>query len=286
MQSRTVTERFKTAPWAVEAVFSEERGLFQFHGKCERPHEIYVRGLPDKLLVSLGREAQTPVVGSMLVRCRKCAPCLEHRSTLWAARACTEVSLAPGRTWFGTLTLRPEAQFQATVRARVACRQRQVDWDALDEGERFSEIHGHIVRDLQMWLKRVRSRSEARIRYLLVVEAHKSGLPHYHCLIHEHVGTVTNRVLTASWPLGFTKFKLVPRDDPAQAFYVCKYLSKSALGRVLASARYGTADLQPLTRAVEAPPATERRNESDEREGAEPRATHPTRASEASASEE
>ena len=110
MQSRTVTERFKTAPWAVEAVFSEERGLFQFHGKCERPHEIYVRGLPDKLLVSLGREAQTPVVGSMLVRCRKCAPCLEHRSTLWAARACTEVSLAPSVTILVTdrPTPRPE----------------------------------------------------------------------------------------------------------------------------------------------------------------------------------
>ena len=245
MQKRVSLERVKAKPWAVDAAFTDERGLFAFHGDCDKPFELYVRGLPDKLLVGMGMEPETPVVGSLLARCRKCGPCLEHRSRLWAARACTEIALAPGRTWFGTLTLNPERQFLALVQARSAAAKSAVDWDELDEGERFRRVDRVIAAEIQKFLKRIRTNSEATLRYLVVCEQHKSGLPHYHCLVHEAVGRVSNRQLAAAWRWGFSKFKLVPPGDPQHAFYVAKYLAKSALARVRASARYGTGGLKP-----------------------------------------
>ena len=247
MQKRVHLERVKAKPWAVDAAFTGERGLFDFAGNCEQPFEIYARGLPSPTLVKLGLESEVPVIGSLLGRCRKCGPCLEHRSRLWAARGCTEVLLSD-RTWFGTLTLAPEWQFKALVSARSAARQRAVDWDELDEEEQFKRVDRQIAVELKRWLDRVRKRV-GPIRYLVVCERHKSGLPHYHCLLHEKGVTAPHRVLTETWRWGFTKFKLVPSHEPEAVFYVTKYLSKDTTTRVRASFRYGTGgrQAQPVT---------------------------------------
>lgn len=183
----------------------------------------------------------------MDVRCRKCAKCKKGRSRMWYARAVTE-TMASARTWFGTLTLHPDHHHLALARARQKAIRSAVDWDTLTDDEKFERVHRAIGVHLQLWLKRVRKNSDAPLRFFLVCEKHKTGLPHYHCLVHETdiMRPVRKAILRDAWfvtvkgktvSLGFTKFKLV--NEPKQAGYLCKYLSKSAVARVRASARYG-----------------------------------------------
>lgn len=183
------------------------------------------------------------IVVEMTVRCRKCPACLKMRSRMWYARAMTE-TLASARTWFGTITLNPEAQFLSIARARRNATRRGLVWEQMTPQEQFAHIHRANGAELTLWIKRVRKQSGAPLRYLLVCEAHKSGLPHYHCLVHEtdDAAPVRHHVLSDQWKLGFTNFKLC--TDAKQAGYLCKYLSKSAEARVRASARYGENALQ------------------------------------------
>lgn len=80
------------------------------------------------------------------------------------------------------------------------------------------------------------------MRYCLVAEAHKSGLPHFHVVIHHRVVPVRHKTLKEAWRLGFSDFKLV-EENQAVARYVSKYLAKALGSRVRASARYGYNDL-------------------------------------------
>lgn len=101
--------------------------------------------------------------------------------------------------------------------------------------------HLGIGPEITKYLKRVRKQSKCSFRYLLVMEAHKSGLPHYHMFLHETPsgGEVPKRILKYQWHLGFTDFKLVD-DAHRRADYICKYLAKSNLARVRASKGYGS----------------------------------------------
>jgi hypothetical protein len=157
---------------------------------------------------------------------------------MWYARALAETEQAQ-RTWFGTITLNPDAHFMSLARARRQASRRSVLWEDMTEQQQFSAVHRQNGLQLQLWLKRVRKESKASLRFLLVCEAHKSGLPHYHCLVHEQVGSapVLKRTLKDQWTLGFTNFVLC--TDPKQAGYLCKYLSKDARARVRASTAYG-----------------------------------------------
>lgn len=210
-----------------------------FHGTCSSPVEIFLRGAPDKLLVSLGIERKGSAVQWISVRCRKCPDCQQHRSHLWAARAIDEVK-ASQRTWFGTLTIAPDARFKAKLNAahRVTTHRRE-PWDSIPASEQFKAIQEELAPEVTKWLKRVREESGAPLRYLLVCEAHKDGFPHYHILLHEMSDRVSNRVLEKHWRLGFSHWRLVKDDNPSVVWYACKYLSKSALTRVRASKDYG-----------------------------------------------
>lgn len=193
-------------------------------------------------------------------RCRKCPRCLRARQRHWSARCSVEISRAR-RTWFGTITLNPEAQYMALARARAAAAQKSEDLDSWSEAEVFSRRVAAIRRDLQLWLKRVRKLSGARIRFCCVAEAHESGLPHFHLLVHElHNGpALTYRHLSDAWKLGFTKFKLA---DEKSRWYVTKYLAKSMLARVVASLDYGSESAE----TVVPPPshiASEARRDTD-----------------------
>lgn len=174
----------------------------------------------------------------MHVRCRACSKCRKVRSRMWYARALVETEQAQ-RTWFGTITLNSQEHFLAQARARRQATRASLVWEELPPHEQFARLHKQNGLLLQLWLKRVRKQSKATLRFLLVCEAHKSGLPHYHCLVHEQVGSapVSYRTLSDQWPHGFTNFKLV--SDPKQAGYLCKYLSKDARARVRASKDYG-----------------------------------------------
>lgn len=180
----------------------------------------------------------------MEAKCRKCAWCLKRRASEWSIRARHEIR-ASARTWFGTLTLRPEEHFLAVCRAEARAKQRGTRWAELSPSEQFKARHSAISSELTKWLKRIRKESRAQLRYCLVAEAHKSGLPHYHVLIHECTlgGTIRERTLRTQWKLGFSKFKLV--EDSGAAWYVAKYLAKASEARVRASGSYGRYGLSP-----------------------------------------
>lgn len=171
-------------------------------------------------------------------KCRKCWSCLRERSALWRRRAASEIEAA-SRTWFATLTLSPAHHHWIALRARQRLLRGGTNFDALTADEQFAERHREVSLELTKWLKRVRKNSGATLRIMVVCERHKSGLPHYHALLHEvNDHGVRHKVLAKSWPLGFTNFKLV--TDKRAASYVAKYLSKAATARVRASAFYGT----------------------------------------------
>lgn len=164
---------------------------------------------------------------------------------MWEHRARAEVQIAP-RTWFGTLTLRPEAHATIGARCRARLARQGIDFDALPFGEQFEERHRMIGVEITKYLKRVRKASAPGFRYLLVCEHHKSGLPHYHLLIHEiEDGCVKSATLASQWQLGFEQWRLL--SDLRQATYLCKYLSKATVARVRASGRYGIGHSQKIT---------------------------------------
>lgn len=185
---------------------------------------------------------EAPMFVDMAVRCRRCPWCLKRRASLWSLRAKAEIHAA-SRTWFGTLTLRPEEHFQVLCRAMAKASATGVEWTELSPAEQFQRRHSVISEEITKWLKRIRKESESRLRYCLTAEAHKSGLPHYHILIHERWlgGQVTERQLRRQWKLGHSKFNLTPSSQAA--WYVCKYLAKASEARVRASVRYGTSGL-------------------------------------------
>lgn len=173
------------------------------------------------------------------VRCRQCESCLKSRARMWAARAAKELAAAP-RSWFGTLTLRPEQHFRMASLARLRLARQGVDFDTLTEAEQFRERHREINRVITLYVKRLRKEAAGKLRLVCVVEQHKSGLPHYHLIVHEQwVGAVRHKTLSNQWQLGFSKWKVVADNFGKIAHYVAKYLAKSSLSRVRSSVGYG-----------------------------------------------
>lgn len=195
--------------------------------------------------------------------CRRCSTCLQRRAARWSYRAQSELVASP-RSWFVTLTLTPARQFEMMARARKRLRLSGTSWDDLTPDEQFQERHSEAGRELTRYLKRVRkglrrclrcagckagtgcNRPEEPVsmRYILVAEAHKSGLPHYHMLIHERAGSrLTWWRIVREWEtrMGFAQAKVVDMTTGRKAaWYVAKYLGKAALARVRASQRYGS----------------------------------------------
>lgn len=202
---------------------------------CTDPRRVEAKGRKDPEGVS---HRNPSIHVDLDVRCRKCTACLKARAWQWTCRAKWELLIAP-RSWFGTLTLRPDEQYRALLVASRKLGIRSVDINELTPVQLFNARHNAIQPELTKWLKRIRKESGGPLRYLLVAEPHKSGLPHYHILIHERHQDypVRHATLSKQWPHGFTNFKLV--DGPEAAHYVAKYLSKSAAARVRASVRYG-----------------------------------------------
>lgn len=169
------------------------------------------------------------------VKCRKCANCLKERQWLWTNRAKREVDTAH-RTWFGTLTLSPDNHYLHQLRAT----QFRPDFDEIPFEDQLSLRHHSISKDLTKYLKRLRKIVDApgALRYFLVMEPHKSWLPHYHLLVHETsiLHPITKRQLQEQWKIGFTQWKLA---DEKSAIYCAKYLGKNKFARVRASLGYG-----------------------------------------------
>jgi len=198
---------------------------------CRRPvvRDRFSRPPGRDVVVAPGRPI--PIWCEMVMKCRNCEVCLRKRASLWRRRAMQEIAESE-RTWFVTLTLRPEEQYRA-----LAAGLRKAGFD----GEPCDEFRARVV-EIGAWLtlalKRLRKKTGARLRYVVVYERHKTGLPHVHLLIHEQDrGGVKYADIQYMWPHGYISAKLVA--DNKQAGYVTKYLSKDAAARVRASVRYG-----------------------------------------------
>lgn len=212
----------------------------QCSGSCALPRRIR--------MAYIGMDDPASLV--LTVRCRRCPPCLKYRGRTWANKGMAEVR-ASQRTWFGTLTIRPDVRFQYKMRTEHRLIN---DGQMVNEasGQYFREHVKDLGRELTLFFKRLRKNSGAKIRYLLVAERHKDGYPHFHLLLHElrDSAPVTKRVLEDAWQVGFSNWRLVNSDEPKVVYYVTKYLTKSALTRVRASFRYGRDAVHRLTELV------------------------------------
>lgn len=218
------------------------RTKWDISGGCTDPQTVLMDGSPCRVFQERHvRKPGQPLSLTMLVRCRRCDHCLKRRRNLWAARASYEVETSQ-RTWMATFTFSPGAHARLRMRASARLFAGGTDLEALPDDAKFTELVKEYQKELTLYFKRVRKNSGgAKLRYILVVEKHKSGLPHYHALIHESAKVpVRHAVLTSAWHLGYTKFKLV--NAVKTAWYVCKYLAKSVEARVRASIRYGSLD--------------------------------------------
>ena len=216
-----------------------------FSGKCQSPVTVELCGRDYRHLGGRMRGLAT-----MEVKCRKCEACLRQRAAHWRYRAKAEFAAAT-RTWFGTLTFSPDEHSRKANLARAHFDRNGQDYDACSAEERFRFMTGNWPQSAKLWmpngrlygdeitlaLKRLRKATKLHPRYLLVWEAHQSGLPHAHMLIHETDGEVKHRQLKEMFTAGFTHFKLAL--DERAATYLVKYLSKSMLARVRASIDYG-----------------------------------------------
>lgn len=175
---------------------------------------------------------------TMLTKCRQCENCLKQRAAEWRLRSRLEVEQS-SRTWLGTLTINPSWRFTILSHARAACGKDGVDFDCLEENQRYKALDAVISRHIRLYIVRLRKYSGSPLRFLCVGEAHKSGDPHYHLLVHEQQPDrpILKKVLQAEWKLGFSNFKLI--DDPSGATYITKYLTKDVRARVRASILYG-----------------------------------------------
>lgn len=186
---------------------------------------------------------------SLQVRCRKCEGCLKERRCMWANRAVSEWQEADkrgGRTWFLTLTFRPEEHYRLKTQARLRVAAAGGDLDAMSWSERYGEFLREYHATVSLFLARVRKGlakrgwSEGKFRYLMVPEPHESGNIHYHALLHEFSDDYPLRKLRIeqAWGLGFIQAKLV--GSPEATRYVTKYLGKHHYeGRIRNSLHYG-----------------------------------------------
>lgn len=216
-------------------------------GDCTDPFHTELWGRPSaphgqRTLIVRPFVENTPQILEIETRCRKCDRCLRSRQRRWYGAAIREVAWAP-RTWFGTLTLSPDSHHVMLERARFKLGVQGVDFERLSAHDQFVARHLAIGKELTKYIKRVRKNSGAALRYLLVAEAHKSGLPHYHMLVHETAdsGPVRHRHLSEAWSLGFESWRLSDPPKTGNPAYLCKYLSKSLSARVRASQGYGGA---------------------------------------------
>lgn len=218
------------------------------HGDCLNPWytECYGRPRsyeggdmtrPQKWFVVSG--GQIPLTVIVSTRCRKCDKCRTARSNEWRFRAREELRRA-ARSWFGTLTLSPEAHHRMMSLARHHAATTAVPWNDLDYEERFRRIALTSLKEVTKYTKRVRKQAKVPLRFLTVTERHRSGLPHFHMLVHEvELKPVTHKILSSQWDLGFEKWRLVPHEDLNSARYITKYISKEATTRIRASLNYG-----------------------------------------------
>lgn len=237
-----VREVYRTAALGMGRGFRQTgltKGEWDLAPGCAAPVPVQMDGAPARMVGGRHVRADGKPFGlTLFTKCRRCADCLRKRRNLWAYRAQEEVKNAV-RTWFATFTLNPHEHALVRFRASARLRARGSNLEVLPESDQSEEIAAEYRRQVTLYFKRLRKQTGANLRYILVQEQHKSGLPHFHALIHEteEDRPLKHAVLSAQWKLGYTKFKLV--KELKTAWYVAKYLAKEVNNRVRASLHYG-----------------------------------------------
>lgn len=251
---RAVRSAFERTAQGVETQGVTPRGTpYKFHmrmagnGKysCSKPVTVETTARPltrgPKSAHVYGAEGMPVLLTTREVRCRKCENCRKAASALWRIRANAETSTAAARgcrTWFGTLTLSPEQHSRVGMACAAVAARDGDDFATFTPEKQFKQRHKVIGRELQLYFKRLRK--SVPLRFLCIAEVHKSGLPHYHVLVHEADPRIPlrHKWLKEQWRVGFSDYKLV--TDNRAVGYVTKYISKSEfLVRVRASEDYG-----------------------------------------------
>lgn len=200
-----------------------------------------------------------PMSVILSVRCRKCEWCKKMRQRFWMGRAFSEYDCAQ-RTYMGTFTASIDNHIKIDAVARVRLQMAGVDFDGLNDREKFEARCIEFGTHITLWLKRVRKMG-CKFRYLMVAEEHASDVtaaemryrPHVHVLIHEkRLGDFYDGTLKVgrsgmfipdeapqrqAWYLGHTRFQAA--DSARTATYLCKYITKEAHVRIRASLYYG-----------------------------------------------
>lgn len=193
-----------------------------------------------KNMTQLVGRAELNIAGA----CRRCAGCLTHKRKLWTARAYGETTRST-RTWFGTLTFRPELHDEALRACYAKLWDDGLEYGQLTEAQQLAVNAEVLYGPVQRFLKRLRKGDEdfgpAKFRYLIVPEPHKSGLVHFHALLHEWDidAPLRKAQLEAQWRAGVSHWRLVDTGEKRAVYYVCKYLSKEAEYKPRSSKRYG-----------------------------------------------
>lgn len=206
-------------------------------GNCEMPTcvDLFARSYGHTRDRVVRTESHRPWWATLWTRCRRCTSCLIARCNEWASRSVREYTMAE-RTWFLTLTMRPERWHMLLSEARNTASLHGVDFSSCSLDVQFRETSSLLGSEITRYLKRVR-KVHGPFRYVCVFERHKSGVPHAHLLVHEGASPLRYSTLTSQWTWGFSQAKLV--KDRGAVRYVSKYLSKGASARVRASLRYG-----------------------------------------------
>lgn len=192
------------------------------------------RGPSGKRLMVFRRDLAAPafVDISMKISCGQCSGCRLDRSRQWAIRCTHEASLYENNT-FSTLTYR-DAQLP-------------------NDPEKGQPKNGTLViRDFQLFMKRLRKKNGAGIRFYACGEyGEKNQRPHYHvCLFNfalndrrlfkntNGVNLYSSSALDEIWGNGFTLSGEVTFQSAA---YVARYIMKKINGP-LADQHYETYD--------------------------------------------
>ena len=219
-------------------------------GSCEAPRTVLLEGYRK------GPDLALPPAIWIETRCRKCGPCRRERTRTWAQRMRLEIERSP-RTWFVTLTMRPDQHHRFLLLARQKIRATElVKSEILRSRKEMPEKVRQELIAVTLYLKRLRKGGQytdehgashvqppSRFRYALVAEAHKSGEPHFHALVHELPGypPLPRRWLAHQWPHGFGVWKVAALRD---AWYTAKYVAKEGASRIRASTSYGNNPLR------------------------------------------
>lgn len=191
------------------------------HAYCDAPIATELAARIGASVIDRGRPNR-PRYADLLLPCRRCKGCRSYRHSDFIRSATAEMACST-RTWLLAITMAPE------VHARYGGLAVPLD-----------EQRAAWTRSLQLYWKRVRKVSGAKLRIAWVLEHHKSGLLHAHALVHEQAGSrLRVSLLDSCWGNGSINTQCVTDRYERAARYVAKYLVKDHDAVCVASRLYG-----------------------------------------------